>query len=263
VPAWEADPASFYASCGVGPAFYPEIRRGRPIYLSGVECPPLRELEEAGFDVGIMAQPASGIDRHSDRYRVWAADNGCFTQGETFDPLAWFAWLGQLAGPRARFGNWGFETESRRMADGPETPEPIGCLFATAPDVVGDAVGTWERSLPWFAQVRSLGLPVALVGQNGLEDFAPAWDECDRWDCLFIGGDDAWKLSDDARECVRTAQQLGKWVHMGRVNSLKRLSVAAAWHVDSVDGTYLGFGPRKNAPNLRAWLVDVGGRLFA
>ena len=41
---------------------------------------------------------------------------------------------------------------------------------------------------------------------------------------------------------------------MGRVNSLRRLRLAAADGYDSVDGTFLAFGPDVNLPRLRAWL---------
>ena len=63
-----------------------------------------------------------------------------------------------------------------------------------------------------------------------------------------------WKLSADAKLCVDEAQLLGKWVHVGRVNSWRRLRHVAAWDVDSVDGTYLAFGPDRNGARLAGWL---------
>jgi hypothetical protein len=41
---------------------------------------------------------------------------------------------------------------------------------------------------------------------------------------------------------------------MGRVNSLRRLRLAARDGYDSVDGTFLAFGPDKNLPRLLAYL---------
>lgn len=46
-----------------------------------------------------------------------------------------------------------------------------------------------------------------------------------------------------------------RWVHMGRVNSKKRLDTARAMGCDSVDGTYLTFGPDTNLPRLLSWLA--------
>ena len=45
-----------------------------------------------------------------------------------------------------------------------------------------------------------------------------------------------------------------KWVHVGRVNSWRRLDLVASWDVDSVDGTYLAFGPDANGARLATWL---------
>jgi hypothetical protein len=59
---------------------------------------------------------------------------------------------------------------------------------------------------------------------------------------------------------VGEARGRGKWVHMGRVNSLRRLRYAAAIGCDSADGTYLAFGPDTNLPAVRGWLRDVNGQ---
>ena len=48
-------------------------------------------------------------------------------------------------------------------------------------------------------------------------------------------------------------------VHCGRVNSWRRLRACAVSGVDSVDGTYLKFGPDANWPTLTAWLDAVNG----
>lgn len=39
---------------------------------------------------------------------------------------------------------------------------------------------------------------------------------------------------------------MGKWVHVGRVNSWTRLRLVTSWDVDSVDGAYLAFAPDAN-----------------
>lgn len=128
------------------------------------------------------------------------------------------------------------------------------CRFAAAPDVVCDAAGTLARSAPMFSRIRAAGFPVALVAQNGLEDMSIPWDE---FDALFLGGDDAWKLGPAAARLVVEANRRRKWVHMGRVNSRSRLRYAELIGCDSVDGTYLRFGPDVNAPKLLRWVQEI------
>jgi hypothetical protein len=157
----------------------------------------------------------------------WCADNGCFGKGFPGED-AWLAWLDS------------FTPEQRSR-----------CLFATAPDVVADAAGTLDRSTPWLPKIRELGYPAAFVAQDGAETVGVPWDE---FDALFLGGTTEWKLGPHAAQLTREAKARGKWVHMGRVNSERRLRYAAAIGCDSVDGTYLVFGPDQNLPKLKRWL---------
>lgn len=201
------------------------------IFLTGVSTPASRE---AGRDnLGLLCQPGNSTHLDVDRYPVFAADNGCYAEalGKPWDRAAWINWLAEEIAP---------------LAD--------RCLFATAPDVVGDAATTLERSAEWLDVIRELGLPAALVAQDGLEDLAIPWDT---FDVLFIGGSTEWKLSPAAADLVIEARSRGKWIHMGRVNSWRRIELANGFGVDSVDGTFLGFGPLKNWPRLRGWLDEL------
>jgi hypothetical protein len=220
---------------------YPAHRPGRPYYLSGVHSAGLTRLAASGADVGLILNPASGIERHLEHYRRFAADNGCFGQGASFDLATWLGWLDSL--PRT------------------------GCLFVVAPDVFdpgtgrGDAGATWQRSFDAFAKVRALGFPVALALQDGVESHVETWDAIDAWDCAFIAGSTEWKLSGDARDCIHEAALLHKWVHVGRVNSLTRIRRFSHSEVDSVDGTYLKHGPDINLAHLGRWLDDLATEL--
>lgn len=129
------------------------------------------------------------------------------------------------------------------------------CLFATAPDVLCDAASTLDLLEGFYGAMRAwFGLPVALVAQDGLEHLDVPW----RWfDVLFLGGSTTWKLGPAARALTAEAKACGKWVHMGRVNSLRRLQYAQATGCDSADGTYLAFAPDVNLPRLLGWLRDV------
>jgi hypothetical protein len=117
--------------------------------------------------------------------------------------------------------------------------------------VVADWSGTVRVAAAVLPKLRALGFPSAFIAQDGLPPRWVAWDE---FDALFVGGTTAYKLSEDAYALVAEAKRRGKWCHMGRVNSWRRLRAAAHGGYDSVDGTYLKFGPDVNLPRLRGWL---------
>lgn len=124
------------------------------------------------------------------------------------------------------------------------------CAFITAPDVVCDPVETLKRSLPMMPRIRELGFPVAYIGQDGLLVEDIPWDE---FDVFFIGGSTEWKLSTDVHYLTTEAICHGKTVHMGRVNTLRRMRWAKAIGCASVDGTFLKFSPDKNLEMLVRW----------
>jgi hypothetical protein len=159
--------------------------------------------------------------------RVWAADTGCFNSPAKYTDAGYLAWLAQRAMTNTR------------------------CLFATAPDVVGDALATWERSRHMLPRIRALGYRAALVAQDGIEDTDIPWDA---FDVLFVGGTTEWKLSEQAIGVMAEAKRRGKWVHAGRVNSLRRLRLMQHAGADSADGTFVAFGPDVNIPRMQEWL---------
>jgi hypothetical protein len=162
---------------------------------------------------------------------AFAADNGCFSDRYVGDDK-WFRWLTDLA------------------------PHADRCLFATAPDVVGDAQATLKRSAKWLPRIRELGFPAAFVAQDGLEHLEVPWDT---FDVLFIGGTTEWKLNVRVQSHLTgEAQRRGKHVHMGRVNSQRRWAYAQWLGCDTVDGTYLAFGPDVNLPDVIAWRAQMG-----
>ncbi len=159
----------------------------------------------------------------------WVADNAAYTGAYPGD-RKYLAWLSARAAHAGR------------------------CAFATAPDVVGDAAATLSRSALMLRPIRNLGYPVALVAQDGLEHLPVPWNDLD---ALFIGGTTAWKLGPAAAGLATQARRRGLWVHLGRVNSLRRLRHAAAIGCDSADGTHLVYGPDRRLPELVRWLTLV------
>jgi hypothetical protein len=180
--------------------------------------------------LGYIDTPAQGNRRPAGDV-LWCADNGAFS--DRFDPQLWWAWLQRNA----------FDAKQ--------------CVFAVAPDVVGDAAATLTRSAPWLSRIRGLGFPVAYVAQDGLPESSVPWDDID---ALFIGGSTEFKLGPVAADAVADAKSRGKWVHMGRVNSRKRLRYAASIGCDSADGTYLVFAPEKNLSNMLRWLDEINSQ---
>jgi hypothetical protein len=164
--------------------------------------------------------------------RAFAFDNGAYSQAKLWEA------------PDAvdRYLRW-LDTRNRD-----------GCLFATAPDVVGDWVRTIERSAAVLPRIRALGFPAAFIAQDGIP---PAWIAWDAFDVLFVGGSTTWKLSEDAYALPKLAHQHGKKIHLGRVNSEIRYRAARAAGYDSADGTMLAYGRTVNWERVRGWLDDA------
>lgn len=109
-----------------------------------------------------------------------------------------------------------------------------GCRFVTLPDIVGDADATLKLFETWYDEVKATGQPVALVAQDGLTPQRVPWRHID---ALFIGGSTEFKMGPVAYDLALIARAKGLWVHMGRVNSLRRIQYAKAIGCDSMDGT--------------------------
>ena len=129
------------------------------------------------------------------------------------------------------------------------------CLFVASPDVVGNARKTIELFDYWEPIIRSYDLQIALVGQDGLEGLEIPWD---RFEAFFIGGSTEWKLSNGAFKLAKLAKEKGKWVHMGRVNSIRRLEIARLYGCDSVDGSGFSRFPDLKIPEA---LQFIGSQL--
>jgi hypothetical protein len=235
------------------------------IYLANPSTVPVR-AEITGYRLGAIITPRQGNRLPADGW--YAIDNGC---GPTKN--------GEPPGSRYP-GDEAYLTVLQKLATAegfdPCDPDTHRCLFAVAPDVVADAAATLARSymLGW---IDYCGFRPAFVAQNGQEHLPLPWDE---FQVLFLGGSAEcvpcgyirphterdrercpfcgrrlieWKLGVAARQLVGEARERGKWVHMGRVNSLKRLLYAEAIGCDSADGTYLTNAPDQLLPKVLGW----------
>lgn len=235
---------------------------GSALYLTGASTKDSRESDR--LDLGLLAQPGNGVLKAVDAgdFALFGADNGFYGLGSKADPTPeqdaaaverWLRWIVAEVAPRQN-----------------------ACLFATVPDVlnwldldgrripVGDAEGTLRRYSRLARIVRALGIPAALVAQDGLRsegdelvagDARIAWDEVD---VLFVGGSDDFKLGPEAAALCREARARGLWVHVGRVNTIKRTNLVADY-CDSADGTLLAFGSAANFPRLVKMLDVLAG----
>lgn len=156
---------------------------------------------------------------------LWCADNEVFTNR--------FEWK--------RYKRWLIKMK----------PFSEQCIFVVAPDVVGNAQMTNTWYLEYAPRIREIGYPVAFVAQDG-QQHLPFPD----FDALFIGGSTTWKMSKSADSCISYAQSVGKWTHVGRVNSQRRIKHFQLVGVDSVDGTSITFAPDNTIRRLNKQLLQ-------
>ena len=179
-------------------------------------------MADLGLEIGQLLTPLSRRKRWHD---LWAVDNGCYK----------------------RFKEKSFLGILER-----NKPHRASCKFVTVPDVVGSARRTAEIFDLYHDKLE--GWPLALVLQDGVEDVAIPWEQIA---AVFVGGTTAFKMSEVAFQCARAARILGKWVHVGRVNTGTRF---AEWkdHADSCDGSGVSqFTKNRNSVANGAPLLDA------
>ncbi len=165
---------------------------------------------------------------------VCASELGCEVE-QLFTPLTrrnaqrpeqWFA---MDNGAFARFEIKGFLAMLTK-----HEPRKDLCRFVAAPDVVGCARRTLECFRHW--QPRLAKWPVAFVCQDGQENLDIPWDNLA---AVFIGGSTEWKMSQHAAAIVKASKVIGKWCHIGRINTPGRFEYFEDLGADSCDGTGL------------------------
>lgn len=140
----------------------------------------------------------------------YAIDNGAWTsyqRGETFDVRA-------------------FERCIERLGSGAD--------FIVVPDIVARGRQSLDFSLEWLTRLDGLA-PLMLAVQDGItEDDVDAFINPNVG--VFVGGSTAWKLS-TMSQWARLARKKQALVHVGRVNSARRIHLCVAAGVDSIDGS--------------------------
>ncbi|MCP4552491.1 MAG: hypothetical protein GY834_10730 [Bacteroidetes bacterium] len=150
------------------------------------------------YKIGLLMSPKGW--RNPPFYMPYALDNGCFTKWEP-----------------VKFNNMLCKIKAFH--------KPLWCVV---PDVVGNAEATIRQWHKWKDKVESFGVKLAFACQDGMEPQDVPKDA----DCCFIGGTTEWKLKN-----AHKFKGVCKLLHIGRVNTLRRLKWMEHIGADSVDGT--------------------------
>jgi len=166
----------------------------------------IAQLTERGH--GEMTQPWE----YPPRRTPWALDNGAFADWKNRRPFN--------AGRFVRVALTAASSDSR--------PD-----FLVVPDIVAGGLDSLRLSLAWADVLEPLGLPLALVVQDGMQpgDIAP---HLGRFSHVFVGGSLKWKIATGA-QWVRHAHVHGLRCHLGRVGTRRRVMWAKRIGADSID----------------------------
>ncbi len=108
--------------------------------------------------------------------------------------------------------------------------------FVVIPDVVAGGMASLKFSVSWIPKLRHLK-KLLLPVQDGMDVFSVAAVLHQHKNVgLFLGGSTEWKLKTMYTWGV-VAATIGRHYHVGRVNSARRIRLAAEAGADSFDGT--------------------------
>ncbi len=152
-------------------------------------------------------------------FMPFALDNGAYAAGTEWDESRWFRMLdwARLSGQRP--------------------------LWALVPDVVGDRDKTLQRWDDYAGRTASYGWPLAFAVQDGMTPV----DVPRNADVVFVGGSTEWKWRTVEMWCRAFVS-----VHVGRVNSYRRLWQCHDAGAESCDGTGWFRGDHGSGKPLRA-----------
>jgi len=171
------------------------------------------------------------IDTNPPKIERWVGEAPDFVAGQLIVPAStrrnWGGTFGLDNSAFVSFNERKFKNLQKRQLE-----HKANCKFVTCPDIVGNAKRTMDI---WNHRDRfEHGFELSLVFQNGIEDMDIPWSDTP---AVFIGGVDPWKESDACRDLVKTAKILGKHVHIGRVNQIKRFRYFSEIGADTCDGS--------------------------
>lgn len=165
----------------------------------------LAALHDAGWS--LLLSPGKPLDPRF----AHALDNGAFgawQRGEPFDVAA-------------------FERHVERCGEGAE--------FVVAPDIVAGGLASLAFTLEWLPRLAGVGRRRLIAVQDGMTaaNVAPHLSPTVG---VFVGGTTEWKLA-TMRAWGVVARRAGAYLHVGRVNTIRRIRLCQDAGADSFDGT--------------------------
>jgi len=166
----------------------------------------LAALDQAGWHV--LLSPAGSLNPKGRRYSL---DNGAWTahqQGTEFDTDAFMRAVDKVG----EFAEW-----------------------IVLPDIVMGGQRSLDLSLSWLEKLEGLPSRLLIAVQNGIE-VGDVRSYLNPSVGIFVGGDTAWK-EQTTPTWGSLARRRNCYLHVGRVNSQRRIGICAAAGADSFDGT--------------------------
>ncbi len=107
--------------------------------------------------------------------------------------------------------------------------------WVVLPDIVMGGAASLDLSLSWMDRVLGLAPRALLAVQNGMtaDDVRPFLGPRVG---IFVGGDSTWK-EHTIGQWAALGRSVGCWVHVGRVNTVRRIAICTSEGVTSFDGT--------------------------
>lgn len=195
-----------------------------------------KEFIEHGDFYGLMLsyKPTGGQKLALSLGCLWMLDNGAFSGN--FDEGRWVKQMDRLC-------------QNAATCRGVIAPDAV--ILSGGKFVKGDWQETRKRLEYYSPLIRSFGLPVAYALQDDHPLNEVPWP---LFDVLFIAGNTEYKESIEAERIGREAKVRGKWVHIGRVSSVRRMNLT--WWADSWDGTTFKYGDRDDKHRLFSGAVE-------
>lgn len=123
--------------------------------------------------------------------------------------------------------------------------------WVAVPDVVANGDETFRLWGRWEPVVRAFGFTPAMVLQDGMDRLSVHQFDAP---VLFIGGSTAFKLGGLAADLTADWRAKGRPVHMGRVNSERRIRYAVEIGCTSCDGSGFSKWPDTRIPLGVKWI---------
>ena len=110
-----------------------------------------------------------------------------------------------------------------------------GADFIVLPDIVAGGLDSLFLSLEWLDRFAGWPGLLLLAVQDGMMP-AQVMPFLSKRVGIFVGGSTEWKLA-SLPQWAELAHKLGVYIHVGRVNTARRIRYCSGFGVHSIDGT--------------------------